>query len=104
MLRFLIYAVLLTLLMRALGRFWRGMIEGMSGRPPLRGTSVQQPGVHMVRDPVCGTFIVPERAVVLAIGREHLYFCSPECRDTYRARPSSSSSSGRPEPAEGRTA
>jgi YHS domain-containing protein len=53
----------------------------------------------MVRDPVCGTFVVPERAVSLSVGREIVYFCSVACRDAYRARPSA-----RPGRVEGRTA
>jgi YHS domain-containing protein len=43
----------------------------------------------MARDPVCGTYVVPERAVALndvstgAAGR--VFFCSTACRDQYRA-------------------
>jgi YHS domain-containing protein len=37
----------------------------------------------MVRDPVCGTYVVPGRALELARGRETLYFCSEKCRDQY---------------------
>jgi hypothetical protein len=55
-------------------------------------------GIHMVRDPVCGTFVVPDRAVVLAEGSQRVYFCSASCRDTYR------DSSSRPDYPEGRTA
>jgi YHS domain-containing protein len=50
----------------------------------------------MQRDPVCGTFVVPERAIALSGSRgERLYFCSIECRDKYRARPESSAVHGR---------
>jgi YHS domain-containing protein len=56
----------------------------------------------MARDPVCGTFVVPERAVTLSVGRDHIHFCSVNCRDKYRARPSAYS--GHPESVEGRTA
>jgi YHS domain-containing protein len=42
--------------------------------------------VSMVRDPVCGTFVVPERAVTLVNGRTTINFCSEACRDKYRAR------------------
>jgi YHS domain-containing protein len=40
----------------------------------------------MVRDPVCGTFVVPDRAVRLTDGREPVFFCSTACRDKFRAR------------------
>ena len=60
--------VLLLLLFIFLARiFWRSVdafIEGATGRPRARGTP--QRGVSMVRDPVCGTFVLPERAVTLA--------------------------------------
>ena len=70
--------------------FWQlvgGIVAGLSGpaapRDEARPTSSS---VSMVRDPVCGTFVVPDRAIVMANGRQRLYFCSTACRDTYRAR------------------
>jgi len=56
----------------------------------------------MVRDPVCGTFVLPERALVVSDGRQRVYFCSSRCRDAYRAGPSNGAD--RPRPVEGRTA
>jgi len=82
-------------------RLWTGVMEGLNGAPSGRG-NVPARGVQMVRDPVCGTFVVPDRAVALSVGREHIYFCSVSCRDKYRARPSSHSD--HTEPVEGRTA
>jgi uncharacterized protein len=77
--------------------FWRlvdGIVDGISqasgGGPP----GVPQRGVQMVRDPVCGTFLVRENALTLSDGNGRVYFCSDKCRDAYRTRP----------PAEGRTA
>jgi len=82
---------LLLILSVIVGRtFWRmidGLVEGITGRPR---TGVQQgvpqQGVPMVRDPVCGTFVLPERAVSLTDGRTRLFFCSNTCRDKYQAR------------------
>jgi YHS domain-containing protein len=80
--------VLLLILFLIIGRlFWRlmdGVIEGITGQPRSRRT--QTPSVPMVRDPVCGTFVLPDRAVSLAEGRHAIYFCSEACRDRYRAR------------------
>jgi YHS domain-containing protein len=84
MYRFVFYVVLLILLTRALSRLWGGFIEGLTGGRSARST-VPQRGVQMVRDPVCGTFIVPDRALMLSNGREQLYFCSTACRDKFRA-------------------
>jgi YHS domain-containing protein len=64
---------------------WGGFMEGLTGEPRTR-SRVPQRGVQMVRDPVCGTFVVPERAVTLVNGRTTINFCSEACRDKYRAR------------------
>jgi YHS domain-containing protein len=37
----------------------------------------------MIADPVCGTYVVPGKALQLARGRETLYFCSDKCRDQW---------------------
>jgi|SRR6266851_10527301 YHS domain-containing protein len=98
--RFALFILLAIFVARAFWRLVDGIVEGASGRS--RGTSTPQRGVSMVRDPVCGTFVVPERAVTIADGRTTVSFCSEACRDKYRARPSTRS--GRPEPVEGRRA
>ena len=72
------------LVARAVWRLFSAIIEGATpppsaGQPPTRGVS-------MVRDPVCGTFVVAERAVTLVNGRTTISFCSEACRDKYRAR------------------
>lgn len=85
MLRFLFYAVLLILFVRAMSRFWNGLVAGMSGDAPASSAAVPQRGVQMVRDPVCGTFVLPDRAVTLSVGTAVLHFCSVGCRDKYRA-------------------
>jgi YHS domain-containing protein len=83
-LRFLLISILLTLAVRAAGRLIGGIIDGIGGPP--RGAGVPQRGVQMVRDPICGTFILPDRAVSIADGRGRVFFCSETCRDKYRAR------------------
>jgi YHS domain-containing protein len=85
MARFVFYIVLLILLARALARLWGGIMEGLTGGQTTT-TNMPQQGVQMVRDPVCGTFIIPDRALTLSVGRQQLYFCSTGCRDKYRAR------------------
>jgi YHS domain-containing protein len=83
-LRFLLISILLTLAVRAAGRLIGGIIDGIRAQP--RGTDAPQHGVHMVRDPVCGTFVLPDRALSISDARQRVYFCSEACRDTYRAR------------------
>ena len=98
MLRLVFFAILLIFVARALRSLWGGIVEGLN-QPAKGNGGVPARGVHMVRDPVCGTFVVPERALSLTVGRELLYFCSAACRDAYRTR-----TSARPDRVEGRTA
>ena len=84
MARFVLLLVLCIFLARI---FWRSVdefIEGATGRR--RSRHAPQRGMAMVRDPICGTFVLPDRAVVLLDGRSRLFFCSEACRDKYRAR------------------
>ena len=53
----------------------------------------------MARDPVCGTFVVPERAVAMTVAGQQVFFCSDACRDRYRTERRNDSSR-----VEGRTA
>ncbi len=105
MLRFILLSILLTIVFRVLSRLWVGVVRGMkagqNASQQSRPGSTRQPqrGVQMARDPVCGTFVVPERAVALSTStNDRLYFCSTECRDTYRSQQAGHA------PAHGRTA
>jgi YHS domain-containing protein len=108
MLRLILFLVLAIIVGRAFWRLVDGIVAGVSGRPLDGSRSVAQHGVQMVRDPICGTFLLPDRALVLSVGGTRLFFCSDACRDKYRARPSTGSGSprGTPRggPVEGRTA
>ena len=74
--------LLIVLSVFAARAFWRiigGVREGMSGAVP-------QQGVQMARDPVCGTYVVPDRAVAVNdVTGGRVFFCSTGCRDQYRA-------------------
>jgi YHS domain-containing protein len=96
MVRVVFLLILFVFVARSLKSLWGGILEGLN-QPSKRRDGVVS-GVHMVRDPVCGTFVVPDHAISLMAGREQLFFCSVACRDNYRARP------GRAARVEGRTA
>jgi len=83
LLRFALILILCVFVARAFWNMVDGLVEGMTGRPR-GGSRVPQQGVQMVRDPVCGTFVLPARAVSLADGRSQVFFCSTACRDKYR--------------------
>ena len=90
----LLLIVLSIFAARAFSRIIGGIMEGISrgGVPPAarqsRSRGVPQQGVQMARDPVCGTYVVPDHAVSLndvSTGRGRVFFCSDGCRDQYRA-------------------
>lgn len=86
MARALLIMLLTLVIARAFWRLLEGFIEGLSGSGGSSAGGAPERGVHMVRDPVCGTFVVPERALRLADGSRSVFFCSAGCRDRYRAR------------------
>jgi YHS domain-containing protein len=94
LLRLLLFVIFAVIVARAFWRLVDGIVEGLGGRRPAAG-QVQNRGVQMVRDPVCGTFVLPDRALTLVDGRGRLFFCSDACRTKYQARPSTSSGSAR---------
>jgi YHS domain-containing protein len=72
-------------LARAVWRLLEGVVQGALG-PGGAGTRPQGPrAVKMARDPVCGTYVVPGKAVTLMRGGEQIFFCSDECRSKYAA-------------------
>jgi uncharacterized protein len=107
-LRLILFLILGIIVARAFWRLVDGIVAGVSGRPLDGSRDVAQHRVQMVRDPVCGTFILPDRALVLSVGGNRVFFCSDACRDKYRARPSTGSGSprgtSRGGPVAGRTA
>ncbi|HEY6895571.1 MAG TPA: hypothetical protein VI258_15460 [Rhodanobacteraceae bacterium] len=84
MFRLVLFLLLAIFIARTFWRIVDGFVEGVTGHP--RQPQVPQQGVQMARDPVCGTFVMPERAVSLVDGRTRHFFCSDACRDAFRAR------------------
>jgi YHS domain-containing protein len=84
--RFLLLALLVVLVGRAVWRLIEGIVAGAS----LPGASgPPQKNERMVRDPICGTFVLPSRALSLATGGHVEYFCSEKCRAAFHHQPKS---------------
>ena len=81
MARWIFTLVLIYFIVRALTRFARGILDGMS---PSRDR--QPTAVPLARDPVCGTFVVPSRALSGGTGADMRFFCSENCRRTYEMK------------------
>jgi YHS domain-containing protein len=85
LMRLALFIVLGILIARAFWRLVDGIAAGVRGAPPGGRGQVPTRGVPMVRDPVCGTFVLPDHALMVADGRARVFFCSNACRDKYRA-------------------
>ena len=84
MLRFILLALLLLLIARAFWRLMDGVMDAAGGTT--RSRRRKAASVQLVRDPVCGTFVVPADALSISQPGGQVYFCSTRCRDQYRAR------------------
>jgi len=82
--RFLIWALLALVVWRALRTLFAGIVQGASAPPPPAGPP--EKGELMVRDPVCGTFVLPSRSVSMRDRSGTHHFCSDRCRQAYQQR------------------
>jgi YHS domain-containing protein len=79
--RLILLGILILLVARAFWRVIDGVLEAAGGTSRKRAST---PGVKLMRDPVCGTYVAPGTALTLnARGATH-YFCSEQCRATFR--------------------
>jgi YHS domain-containing protein len=84
MLRLIIWAVLLIVIGRMVWRFVYAIFEGAG---MLKGPGQREPAaVKLVRDPICGVFVVPGKALTSGSGTATRYFCSEKCRDQWGRR------------------
>jgi YHS domain-containing protein len=86
MVRFVLLLALAIVLARVFWRVVDAIIAAARDPSDTSKTGGPTDGVPMARDPVCGTFIIPDRAFALQDGRTRVFFCSEACRDKYRAR------------------
>ena len=82
LIRFILFSILLTLVVRSVMRLFAGIVEGATGAPRAKVT----PGTRMVKDPVCGTYVVQAQALTATRQGETAWFCSPECREAWQRR------------------
>lgn len=83
-LRLFLFVVLALLAVRVVGRFLGGLNEGVRRGAP-RATAGSTP-VKMTKDPVCGTFVVPGKALSATADGATVWFCSEQCRETFARR------------------
>jgi YHS domain-containing protein len=82
--RILLLGILLAMIARAFWRVVDGIVEGIA---PRRERHRRMPsGMKLVRDPVCGTYVVPNSTLSLTSRAGTYYFCSETCRAKYQGR------------------
>lgn len=88
MLRPILLLLLVAFVARAIWRLLEGVLQGALGTPasaaPQTGPRQAPRAVKMAQDPVCGIYVVPEKAVTLTRAGQQIFFCSDECRSKYR--------------------
>ena len=74
MTRLIIWTVLLIVIGRLVWRFFYALFEGagMLKKPQ----ASERGAVKLVRDPICGVFVVPSQALTSGSGAGTHYFCS----------------------------
>jgi YHS domain-containing protein len=76
--RLVLFLLLALMAVRSLMRFIAGIAAGAAPertqRPP------QQVMGHMVKDPVCGTYVVEGQALTAVRGGQKAWFCSSRCQ------------------------
>lgn len=101
MIGWILRLILFLIVVRVIWRFLAGLIDGLTPDAPgsrgVRGGSRSASGsragsggstasVPLVRDPVCGKYVVPGRAIAAGRADQIQYFCSEQCRDEYARR------------------
>ncbi|MGA3041005.1 MAG: hypothetical protein ABSF54_09490 [Bryobacteraceae bacterium] len=78
----------LLLLFWLLRGFVRSILAGMNSQvavKPARPVPPVSAGGELKKDPVCGTYVSADTSVTKKIDGRIVHFCSPACRDKYRA-------------------
>ena len=88
MARFLLLMVLVVVIARTFWRFVDAVMRGASGAASASGRRAATPpsAVKMQQCPVCGTYVVPGKAISVVSGGQPVYFDSEKCRAEYQSR------------------
>jgi uncharacterized protein len=84
----LLFTVAISVIRAVIGIVWKAFSESDHRQPGpgAAGSRPSSPSLGELRaDPVCGTFVATSTALQKKSGGEIYYFCSPECRDKFKA-------------------
>ena len=79
MLAWMLRLLFAVLILRLVWKFVGGLITGVRGPRPRSAPK----GVALVRDPVCGTYLEPSRALSARSDGTTHYFCSERCQRSF---------------------
>jgi YHS domain-containing protein len=86
-LRGLLLLLLFWLIARAFWRLMEGVVRGATSPGPQgQPGSPRAPGVKMSQCPICGTYVVPGKAISLTRGGQVFYFCGDPHRAEFLTR------------------
>ena len=89
MARLILLIVLVLLIARTLWRFMNAIVRAASAPPSGAAQGARRPGqsaVRMSQCPVCGTYVVPGKAISIDSAGSAVYFDSEKCRAEYQSR------------------
>lgn len=88
MARFLLLMVLFMVIARTFWRFVDAVVRGASTGAAAGGRRPSGPpvSVKMQQCPVCGTYVVPGKAISMVSGGQPVYFDSEKCRAEFQSR------------------
>ena len=90
--RFFLLLILFVVIAKMFWRFIDGVVSGAMGGAPQGGQRRAPRGagppasVKMTQCPVCGTYVVPGKAISVVSGGTPLYFDTEKCRAEYQSR------------------
>ena len=89
LLRALLLFLFFTFLARAVWRLLEGVVRGATGGAAAGSAARRGPSapaaVKMAQCPVCGTYVVPGKAISAISRGQAVYFCSEACRARFAA-------------------
>ena len=86
MVRALLMLVLISVFARIFWRFIEGVVRGASMPLPGGRRNGAPSPVKMQPCPVCGTYVVPGKAISAVSSGVSVHFCSEKCRGEYAPR------------------
>ena len=87
MARFLLLLALFVVIARTFWRFIDAVVRGAAGQAAPGGKRPgPQAAVKMSQCPVCGTYVVPGKAISIVSAGSPVYFDSEKCRAEYQSR------------------